>query len=87
MSKPQIRSPSATRASLPPPLPEYQLEAEEEPGGCRLILKATKAFSLFPPSAPAARCSSHLAVHLPRDANLVDSLGDEIHNILIPNPE
>lgn len=47
----QIRSPSATRASQPPPLPENRLEAEEEPGACWLILKATKALSLLPPSA------------------------------------
>lgn len=49
-TKPQIRSPSATRASPPPPLPKQRPDADEEPGGCRLILKATKAPSLSPPS-------------------------------------
>lgn len=61
--KPQSKSPSAAQASPPPlPLPKYQLEAEEEPGGCKLILKATKAPSLSPPSAlhivvPISPCS------------------------------
>lgn len=35
----------------------------------------------------AARRSSHLSVHLPRNADFVHSLSDEVYHVLVADPE
>lgn len=42
---------------------------------------------LVSPLGASARRSSHFSVHLPRDADLLHSLSDEIDHVLIADPE
>lgn len=50
-------------------------------------LESDQGILLVSALGAAARCGSQLAVNLSTDHNLVDSLGDEIHHILISDPK